>query len=129
MSLTIAQSLRSLALGQAMMVAPALGESYEGKTAGTIAALLLMLADDAETRTARDNAARDALLALFETVQAETPRALLRDALADGSNKALWNAFIDLHAYADAGDAELAACCRVLLLEWTERERLRPPVL
>lgn len=129
MSLTIAQTLRSMALAQATMVAPELGESYAGKTAATIVGLLLMLADEAETRTARDIATRDALLALFASVSGEAPRARLQEALADGSNRALWTAFIDLHAHADANDAALAARCRLLLAEWSERERLRPPAL
>lgn len=125
MSLTLAQSLRSLALGQAMMVLPALGDSYEGKTAGTIVALLLMLADDAETRTARDIVTRDALRALFESVGGED----LQAAVADGSATALMTAFTALHERADANDPALAARCRAFLLDWAEAERLRPPAL
>jgi hypothetical protein len=125
MSLTLPQALRSIALGQAMMVAPALGDSYEGKTAATIAALLLMLATDAETRTAREITTRDTLRALFESIDSKE----LKATLADGSTDALMAAFTTLHAQADANNPALAARCRAFLLDWAEGERLRPPAL
>jgi hypothetical protein len=56
MSLDLTQSLGSLAMGQAMLVAPTLGESYTGKTAGSIAFLLFMLANGLEDRLARREA-------------------------------------------------------------------------
>ncbi len=121
MSLTIAQSLRNLALGQAMMVAPALGESYEGKTAGTIAALLLMLADDAETRSENDRKTR-----------AEIGAMLARSggaATASDSLDELMGRLGELHDWADENDPPLARECRQFLLHWAERERLRPPAL
>jgi hypothetical protein len=138
MSLSVAQSLQSLALGQALMVAPALGESYPGKTAATIAALLLVLAQGMEELPGRRVAARQSLLALLGTAKVGD-RALaadIRQILApDGTDTwvqrdaILMGALTEVHAWADAHDPALARRCRDWLAVWAAGERLAPPAL
>ena len=138
MSLTFRETLSSLALGQALLVAPSLGESYQGKTAGTIAAMLLMLAADVETIADRRNATRERLAAFL----AEAPvddRALRQDlefllrndppASVDERYWALLAVFTLVHEWADAHCPALAGRCRNFLAEWAESERLAPPAL
>ncbi len=138
MSLDLTQSLNSLAMGQAMLVAPALGESYTGKTAGSIAALLFVLANGLEARLSR----QPALTARLQALLAAAPPAARADpevsaALAqiDAATKPtdpaqfdrLMGALAALHAWADANDQPLAAAARAFLLDWATSERLDIP--
>lgn len=137
MSLRFSETLESLALGQALLVAPALGESYAGRTAQTIAALLVMLAADARTLADRRLHTCERLAALFRTAEVHDV-SLARDlaALAEtqGADLAerherMLAGLALLHAWADANDPALARQCRALLAEWAEGERLSPPTL
>jgi hypothetical protein len=139
MSLDLTQSLNSLATGQAMLVAPTLGESYTGKTAGSIAFLLFLLANGLEARLAR----RPAITARLEALLAETPPAARADpAVAAALSVAgdtpaddpqrfdrLMGALAALHAWADAADPALAARCLDWLILWADSEHLDIPVL
>lgn len=139
MSLDLSQSLACLGGGQAMLVAPALGESYTGKTAGSIAFLLFLLANGLEGRLAR----RPGLTARLEALLAEAPPAARSDsavapalaavAKADPADATrfdrLMGALAALHAWADTADHGFAACCRDWLLDWAESEHLEIPVL
>lgn len=139
MSLGLSQSLASLATGQAMLVAPTLGESYTGKTAGSIAFLLFLLANGLEARLAR----RPALADRLATLLAEAPSAARADpAMADAIAAAaartpddperfdlLMGALAALHAWADASDRHVAARCRDFLADWADSEHLDIPVL
>jgi hypothetical protein len=138
MSLSVAQSLERLALAQALLVAPALGESYTGKTAGTIAALLLILADAMVELPSRRLAARQKLLCLLASARVGDP-ALAADIerlLAEpdegpwmARDALLMGAFTEMHRWADAHDAALAARCRDWLADWATGEKLAPPRL
>jgi hypothetical protein len=123
MGLTLAESLSALALSQGAIVAPPLGESYAGKSAGTIAALLAMLAADAATRPERTAAMAARLERLLAAAGIGPPP-------ADAPDRwdRLWAAFTGLHAWADDSDPELARTCRLLLRDWTAGERLVPPL-
>lgn len=123
MGLTLAESLAALALSQGALVAPALGESYAGKSAATIAALLAMLAADAASRPAREAAIASRLERLLSDAGIDCPPPEAPDRLPR-----LWAAFIDLHAGADVEDPALARACRLLLRDWTAGERLVPPL-
>ncbi|MFN7177099.1 MAG: hypothetical protein ACK4MX_09440 [Thermaurantiacus sp.] len=135
MSLRFSESIETLALGQALLVAPALGETYAGKTAQTVAALLVMLAADARTlpdrrlRTCarladlfRDAEVHDISLARDLDALIDTPQTPLAD-----RHERMLAGFTLLHAWADAHDAALARRCREVLAEWAEAERLLPP--
>jgi hypothetical protein len=136
-SLDLTQSLNSLAMGQAMLVAPPLGESYTGKTAGSIAFLLFLLANGMEERLAR----RPAFTARLEALLADAPPAARADsgfaeALAavtdaDGAQRfdRLMGALAALHAWADSADTACAARCRDFLADWADSEALEIPVL
>lgn len=138
MSLTFRETLASLALGQALLVVPQLGESYDGKTAGTIAAMLLMLSADIETIADRRNATRAALAGFLAEAHVED-RALRHDidylmhehppATVDERYWALLAVFTLVHAWADAHSPDLALRCRRFLADWAESERLAPPAL
>lgn len=137
MTLSLAQALESLALGQAMLVAPALGESYAGKTAGTVAALLLMLAQDLDAAPGRRFAMRARLQQLLGEARVDDP-ALAAEVAAvlalgaeswDAEESRLLGALAGVHAWADANDPALAARCLDWLVDWTAGERLRPPAL
>jgi hypothetical protein len=139
MSLDLSQSLASLGTGQAMLVAPALGESYAGKTAGSIAFLLLLLANGLEARLAR----LPALAARIESLLADAPIAARADpavagalaAAASGSAEdpqrfdRLMGALAALHAWADAADSHLASSCLNILVDWADSECPDLPVL
>jgi hypothetical protein len=139
MSLDLSQSLACLGGGQAMLVAPALGESYTGKTAGSIAFLLFLLANGLEARLAR----RPGLTTRLEALLADAPPEACTDSAiaaalaatadaepADGARfDRLMGALAALHAWADAADPALAARCRDWLLDWAESEHLEIPVL
>lgn len=139
MSLDLSQSLACLGGGQAMLVAPALGESYTGKTAGSIAFLLFLLANGLEARLAR----RPGLTKRLEAILAEAPPAARAEsavaaalaAAADAEPEGgarfdrLLGALAALHAWADAADPALAASCRDWLADWADSEYLEIPVL
>jgi hypothetical protein len=138
MSLNQQQILQSLAMSQLMMVAPELGESYAGKSAGTLGLLTLMLAGQQDRLMAngpRLRARLEALLAAARPADAALA-AELAAALADdcgGSWAArqdrLMGALEALHAFADAADPALAAQCRDFLVELAESEQMEVPVL
>jgi hypothetical protein len=141
MSLDLTQSLNALAMGQAMLVAPALGEDYTGKTAGSIAFLLFLLANGLESRMAQ----RPVLAERLESLLAGAPAAAgadpivarsLADAAAGPADHGAaqrfdlrMGALAALHAWADSHDAALAARCRAFLLDWATIERLEIPAL
>jgi hypothetical protein len=138
MSLSLAQALSGLALGQALIVVPPLGESYAGKSAAVIAAMLMMLAHDLETLPDRRVEQRQRLTDILGRTNVDDP-ALARDialllgtlpGLAVGAIDArLLAAFTEVHAWADRNDPVLAGECRQFLVDWTESERLYPPAL
>jgi hypothetical protein len=128
--------LQNLALGQALTVAPPLGDSYAGKSAQTIAAILMMLAADFDNHAARRIRYRAALLDLLGTAAPddvaiaadlrhivstieELPLASRLDRLLQG--------FILLHEWADDHDPALARRCRAFLADWALSEKLPPP--
>ncbi len=138
MSLTFRETLASLALGQALLVVPAVGEGYSGKTAGTIAAMLLMLAADVETIADRRSAMRQTLADFLAATEVDDP-ALRRDIallLREDSGLSLDERYWKLlalvgvvHEWADDHSPDLARNCRALLADSAESERLAPPVL
>jgi hypothetical protein len=139
MSLDLTQSLNSLATGQAMLVAPTLGEDYTGKTAGSIAFLLFLLANGLEARLAR----RPALTSRLETLLAEVPAQALADSTVSAALGAadasaaedpqrfdrLMGALAAVHAWADAHDTALARCCLDFLADWADSEHLEIPAM
>jgi hypothetical protein len=135
MTMSLARTLESLAMAQAMLVVPALGDSYEGKTAGTLAGLLLMLAQNLEAETAHRERGLAFLEALLASASASDPAIAqeIEPAHAEpGESGAaresrLLGALTNLHRWADANDADLARRCRDWLVLWTEGLRLRPP--
>ena len=138
MSFTTPQMLQSLAMGQLMLVAPELGETYTGKTASTIAILTLMAAalQDRMLETAPALRARlEALLA-----EADVPDTALAARIAaartddaGGSwfarQDMLLAALEDLHAWADANDPALARRCLAFLVALAEAAMVEMPVL
>ncbi|WP_448577312.1 hypothetical protein [Thermaurantiacus sp.] len=136
MSLMAAQMLRNLAMGQATVVAPPLGESYAGKSAGTISAMLLMLATDLEREAAQAGTYMAWLMALVtsarpadEALAADIARAA---AALDRPHGDHWDQLMALltrlHAWADDHDPRLAADCREFLADWAGFRLLQPPV-
>jgi hypothetical protein len=136
-SLRFSESLETLALAEALLVAPALGDGYAGKTAQTVAALLVMLAADARTLAERRLRTCDRLAALFRQAQvhdislardlAELAEAGAGD-LAERHERMLAGLAL-LHAWADTHDPDLARSCRAILADWAEGELLAPPAL
>jgi hypothetical protein len=131
MRLALADMLEALALGQGLLVAPELGESHAGRTAQTIAALLLMLAEEARAMPGRRAQARQAMATLL--AEAETRHPSLGPLLPppgtcdEARHEALLHALERVHAFADEADAPLAARCRAVLHAWAQGERLAPP--
>lgn len=138
MSLRPQQLLQNLAVAQALLVAPQLGEAYAGKTAQTIASLMLMLAADFATFADRHFRARAALVEILTSAEvgdlalAADIRLLTADLesipLHDRMDRLL-QLFTLLHAWADSNDPALAARCRRFLVEMTAAEVLSPPAL
>lgn len=136
MSLSAATLLRNLALGQAMLVAPALGDSYEAKSAGTISGLLLMIATDLEREAAQGSTFEAWLVALLSSAQPADP-GLAAELVAIVRGLAtmpppermpqLLAGLTRLHAFADDHDPALAACCREFLADWAGSQRIEPP--
>jgi hypothetical protein len=136
MSPSLKDILANLAVAQAVTIAPALGDSYAAKSAGTIAGILMMLADDAVGYSDRRVAAVSALSDLFSTgaigdrALAEDIRLLLGEAGGpDDRLDRMLAAFAQVHAWADAHDPALARRCRDFLADWTARDVLSPPAL
>lgn len=136
MSLMVAQMLRNLAMGQAMLVVPGLGESYEGKTAGTISALLLMIATDLEQEAAQASNYETWLIALVTSVRPEDTAlaadiARVASTLDKRPQAERWDQLMALlarlHAWADDHDPRLAADCREFLADWAGSRLLLPP--
>jgi hypothetical protein len=142
MSVSLDELLANLAVSQAVVVAPGLGESYSGKSAGTIAGILMMLAQDARGYSERRTAARAAVEAILASAPIDD-RALADDIAlllrqpADADTDAetgdpldrLLIAFTLVHAWADEHDPALARRCRRFLVDWTARDVLAPPAL
>jgi hypothetical protein len=138
MNLPPAELLRNLALGQVLLVAPALGESYAGKTAGTIAAILLLAASDVAHYAERRAAFRSRLAALLASAAPDdvTLRTDLSSLLAhvetvpvDDRLDHLLGGLEALHAWADSRDPEIARQCLDFLVDFARAERLDPPGL
>ena len=138
MSLNQQQILQSLAMSQLMMVAPELGESYAGKSAGTLGLLTLMLAGQQDRLMAngpRIRARLEALLAAARpsdtALATEVTAALADDCSGSWAARQdrLMGALEALHAFADATDPALAAQCRDFLVELAESEQMEVPVL
>ncbi|MCS6985990.1 MAG: hypothetical protein NZM40_00850 [Sphingomonadaceae bacterium] len=131
MSASPAAFLRDLALCLSAQVVPALGETYAGKSAATVAGLLLMLAQDLE-REAHDGEAWaerfDALLAEAAGQIADGPQRLAQARALPLAQRMthLLALFEEIHAVADARDPALAARCRDLLAGWSAWRRLEP---
>lgn len=138
MSLNSQQILQSLAMGQLMMVAPELGESYAGKSASMLGLMALMLAGHQDRMLYNAPHMRARLEALLEGAATgdSALQAELAAALADDGGGS-WNARQDrlmgaleaLHAHADAHNPSLAAQCRDFLAEFAALERMEVPVL
>ncbi|MFQ3667213.1 MAG: hypothetical protein SNJ79_14475 [Sphingomonadaceae bacterium] len=136
MNLPPADLMRNLALGQALLVAPALGESYAAKTAQTIAAVLLLVAQDMETFAARRARFGERLAALLagahpaDVTLAHDLQLLARSGTQPDAHFArLLQGLVVLHQWADTHDPELAHACRAFLADWTAAELLAPPGL
>jgi hypothetical protein len=123
-------------MGQAMLVAPLLGESYAGKSAGTISAMLLMIATDLEQEAAQVGTYKAWLIALVtsarpsdEALAADIARAASAlDKQPHGDRwEELMALLIRLHAWADDHDPRLAADCREFLADWAGSRLLLPP--
>ena len=141
MSMNQQQILHSLAMGQLTMVAPALGDSYAGKSVGTLGLLTLMLAGQQDRMMQFAMPMRVKLEALLASAAAGDPalQAEVRAALSDACGGS-WTARQDrllgaleaVHAHADSGaaqDPQLAARCRAYLVEWAEAEQMDVPEL
>lgn len=138
MNLPAAELLRNLALGQALLVAPALGESYAGKTAATIAAILLMAASDVAHAAERRSPLRRRLAELLagatpDDVTLQRDLAVLlaqvQSLPSDEQLDRLMGGLEALHAWADANDPALARRCLDFLVDFAASERLDPPGL
>ncbi len=136
MSLNLPEILQSLAMSQLTMVAPALGESYAGKTAGTIAVLALVTSTLQQQLMNRAPALRQQLEALLAGAAITDPalrdgvrRALADDCAGDwfARGDVLMQALADVHAWADDHDAALARQCRGFLLDHASAEMVTMP--
>lgn len=110
MSLTYPQMLGALGLAQAAKIAPALVSSYAGGDAGTVAMVLLLLAQDAVTlaeRTTRETAAMAELLGETGDHATLLARLAARHAEIDGSGDPLERRILAFYvAMADAAYLE-----------------------
>jgi hypothetical protein len=125
MSLILPEALGSIAAAQALTVAPALGESYAGKSAGALALLLMMLADGADARAGRRlalAARADALLAA-RGVPYAGPEGEGPDARIDRQLGLLGT----LLEQTEATEPDIAKGVRDWLADWAENERLLLP--
>lgn len=138
MSLNQQQILSSLAMGQLMMVAPELGESYAGKSASTLGLLALMLAGHQDRMLQAAPGIRAELETLLASADTEDAalQAELAAALSDpcgGSwtarHNRLMGALEALHAFADSHDPWLAASCLDFLVALAEAEQMEVPQL
>lgn len=141
MSMNQQQILRSLAMGQLTMLAPALGDSYAGKSAGMLGLMALMLAGQQDRILQFAGPMRAKLEALLASAAAGDPalRADVQAALSDACGGSwiarqdrLMGALEAVHAHADSGaarDPKLAARCRAYLVEWAEAEQMDVPEL
>jgi len=138
MSLTLKETISSLALGQALLVVPAMRHDYGGKSAATIAALLLMLAAEVETIADRRANTRSWLFEFLGSVHlddialqsdVELTLATARRASLDEQYWNMLSALTLVHAWADDHDMALAAQCRRFLADWAESEKLVPPAI
>lgn len=136
MGMNPGQILHGWAMGQLMMVAPELGDSYAGKSAGVLGLLALMLAghqDRMLSSAPRVRASLETLLAKAETgnpaLQAELASALSDEAQGSWTARQdrLMGALEKLHAHADAHDPRLAALCRDFLADYAAHELMDVP--
>lgn len=125
MSLSLGQALGSFAAAQAMMVAPALGESYAGKSAGALALLLMMLADGQDVRAGRAMALAERAEALL--AGAGVPCAATAEEGPEARMARLLGLLGALLEEAEATDARQARQIRAWLVAWAENEQLRLP--
>ena len=122
MSLSNAEALGCFAMAQGLMVAPALGESYAGKSAATLAGLMLMLADGDDLRLAR----RLKLRAELEGLLPEAGASTADEGWQAGMDRLMGVAGAVLEQ-AETDDPACAARLMEWLLRWTENERLGIP--
>jgi hypothetical protein len=121
MSLSNPEAFGCLAMAQGLMVLPALGDSYEGKSAAAIAGLLVALTMGEDLRMARRLALRAELEATLGIAPAgpDTGWQTGMDALMAALDNAL--------QAAEADDGDRAARLLDWLLRWTANERLELP--
>ena len=125
MSLTPEQYLTVCAAAQLGSVAPALEGSYEGGTAGTIGALLLMAVQDIAARPGREAAEYERLRAIFD--QAEASGYAVP---ATGQLPPLREALETLHVSAEErGDRALCGAILDHLVQTAAAARLEMPAL
>ncbi|TPE61076.1 hypothetical protein FJQ54_09255 [Sandaracinobacter neustonicus] len=120
MSLSNSEALGCFAMAQGVMVLPALGDSYAGKSAATLAGLMLMLADGEDIRQTR----RIALRAELEGLLGQTAAA--DEGWQAGTDRLMAALGAEL-ARAEAADPACAAQLLDWLLRWTGNERLTIP--
>lgn len=120
--------LRALAMGQLTMVVPAMGEDYAGKSAASIALLLLMLAEDQD----RADAAFPALKAETLALAADSPCPLpegLDSAPQDDAEQRLLGLLGAIRQWAEDADPAIAARAMGILARWTAARAIAIPVL
>ncbi|PZU50711.1 MAG: hypothetical protein DI568_02880 [Sphingomonas sp.] len=122
MSLSNAEVLGCFAMAQGLMVVPALGESYAGKSAATLAGLMLMLADGDDLRLARRLKLRAELEGLLPEAEASTAG----EGWQAGMDRLMGVAGAVLER-TETDDPARAARLMEWLLRWTENERLGIP--
>lgn len=138
MSIPYSNVLTTLALANSMIVLPALGDSYEGKTVATMAGILMMLANDAGSALERRNDANDQLATLFNEVASEIDDVTLsldirlaalsrpRERVVVRFERML-RALELLHAWADDHSPDIARRCRHFLRDFCAGDRMQPP--
>ena len=122
-------SLGYLAMKLLTEIAPSASTEYDAANTNLIAALMIALAQD--SGRALDNRLKD-IAAIAEligrapqsgvTFDAQPPAAYTLDAIKPLHDEAL-DALIDLHAWAEANDAELNAAVWTFLADHAERNR------
>jgi hypothetical protein len=137
-----AKALADLAVKLATGIAPETSSSYAMANTGLISMLLLALAQDHDRAAANRMADIGDMQTLFRDVarrHPNAPGAAARDAFCDGAPAGLriseldtfhaegLAALIDLHAWAEVHDADLALAIWDFLAQHTERNRFDLP--
>lgn len=136
MSINLPEILQALATSQLAMVAPAMGETYVGKTANTIGILTLVTASLQDKLLQQGPALRTRLEQLLSDARLtdQALRSAINTALQDDAGGSwfarqdvLLRALQDLHAWADAHDSQLAQECRDFLVDHAQLEMIIMP--